>query len=88
VLPSDNRVGVQVGDVNTAGLLGVVEENHPADVGVQKTLADRVRILVSIGESVVDTVTSGPPSNRALDGTAGESSEENTQRKTSAVRTM
>jgi hypothetical protein len=44
-------------------------------VGVEKTLADGVWVLLSIGVAVVSTVLHGPPADRALDGTGTNGSE-------------
>ena len=40
VLPDDNRVLVEVGDVGTASTLRVLLEDHPAEVRVEQTLAN------------------------------------------------
>ena len=66
VLENDDGVLVEIGDVGTADSLGVLLHDHPADVGVEETLADRVGILVGIGVSVVSTVIPGPPTGGTL----------------------
>lgn len=63
VLPDNDGVLVEIGDVGTAGVLRVLLENHPAKVGVEKTLADGVWVLLSIGVTVVSTVLHGPPAD-------------------------
>jgi len=40
VLPDDNGVVVEVGDVGTANSLGVLLHDHPTEMRVEKTLAD------------------------------------------------
>lgn len=73
VLPDDDGVLVEVGDVGTAGALGVLLHDHPAEVRVEETLADRVGILFGVGIAVVSTVTARPPADGALDGTSAHS---------------
>jgi hypothetical protein len=68
VLPDNNGVFVEVGNIGSAGVLGVLLENHPAEMGVEKTLADGVGVLDGVGISVVSTVIPGPPPDRALHG--------------------
>ena len=85
VLPDDDRVFVQVSDVGTALVLGVLLENHPSHVRVEKTLADRVRILFGIGVTVVSAVTSRPPSDGAFDGTGTNGSEVDLERSSGLV---
>jgi hypothetical protein len=63
VLPDDDWVIVEIGDVSTADTLWVLLHEHPAEVGVEETLADRVWVLVGIGVSVMCSVISGPPSD-------------------------
>lgn len=58
VLPDNDAVLVEVGDVSAANSLGVLLHDHPADVGVQETLADRVGVLFGVGVSVVRAVAS------------------------------
>jgi len=69
VLPSDNRIFVEVGDVGAANTLGVLLHDHPAEVRVEETLANGVGILVSVSVAVVGTVIARPPSDGAFDGT-------------------
>ena len=57
VLPNDNGVLVEIGNVGSALLLRVLLEDHPSHVGVHETLADGVGILLGIGVSVVNSVT-------------------------------
>lgn len=56
VLPDDNGVLVQIGDVSATHALGVLLEDHPAKVRVPETLADGVGILLSIGVAVMDAM--------------------------------
>jgi len=58
VLPDDNWIIVQIGNVCTANTLWVLLHEHPSKVGVEKTLADGVWILIGIGVSVVCSVIS------------------------------
>lgn len=68
VLPHDEWVLVEIGDVGAADALGVLVEYHPAHVRVREALLDRVRVLVRVRVSVVGAVAAGPPPDRALDG--------------------
>lgn len=76
VLPDDDRVLVQIGDIGAANALGVLLHDHPAKVGVQEALADGVGVLVGVGVAVVSTVVTAPPADGALDSTATNKSEE------------
>jgi hypothetical protein len=80
VLPDDNGVLVEIGDVSSALAFRVLLEDHPTHVRVHETLANRVGILLGIGISVVNTVTIGPPSDGALDGAGADGSEVNLKR--------
>jgi hypothetical protein len=57
VLPDNDGVLIEIGDVGTALSLRVLLEDHPAHVGVHETFANGVRVLVGIGITVVNTVT-------------------------------
>jgi hypothetical protein len=54
-------------------------------VGVEKTLADGIWILVGVGISVVSTVVSGPPSDRPFNGATADSGKEDLERQSSTV---
>jgi hypothetical protein len=57
VLPDNNGVLVEIGDIGSALSLRVLLQDHPSHVRVHETLADRVRVLVGVGITVVNTVT-------------------------------
>lgn len=57
VLPDNDGILVQVGDVGTTDSLGVLLHDHPANVAVEKTLPHGVGVLLSVGIPVVSTVT-------------------------------
>ena len=88
VLPPDDGILVQIGDVGTANALGVLLHDHPSDVGVDEALADGVGVLLGIGVSVVSTVVTSPPSNGTFDGTTSNGSEVDAEREASGVRAV
>lgn len=57
VLPDNDGVLVEVGDVGSADALGILLHDHPSDVAVQQTLPDGVGVLLCVGVAVVGTVT-------------------------------
>lgn len=63
VLPNDNGILVQVGNVCSANSLGVLLHNHPSQMRVHKTLADTVWVLIGVGITMVSPVVSGPPTD-------------------------
>lgn len=75
MLPYNDGVFVEVSDVGTTSVLGVLLENHPAKMRVEKTLADGVGVLDSVGVSVVSAVIPRPPADRALHGASADGSE-------------
>lgn len=66
MLPDDDRILVKIGDVGSAGTLGVLLEDHPSQVRVEETLSNGVWILFGISVSVVSSVLPGPPSDRTF----------------------
>lgn len=75
MLPDDDGIFVEIGDVGTPDAFGVLLHDHPADVGIEETFADGVRVLVGVCVTVVSAVVASPPSDGSLDRTAAESSE-------------
>ena len=63
VLPDDDWVFVEIGDISSTNSLWVLLHEHPAEVRVEKTFADRVWIFLSVGISVMCSVVSCPPSD-------------------------
>ena len=88
MLPHDDRVIVQIGNVGTTDPLWVLFHDHPAKVRVQETLADRVRVLVGVGVAMVSTVVSRPPADRSLDGTSAKRSQEDLEWESGSVGRM
>lgn len=88
VLPHDDWVCVQVGNVGSANLLWVLLQNHPTEVRVPESLSDRVWILFGVGISMMSSVISRPPSDGALDGTASKGSQDESQDRGGRVRTV
>ena len=80
VLPDNNGVIVEIGDVGAANSLGVLLHEHPAEVGVEQTLPDTVGVLVGVGVAVVSAVVAGPPSDGTLDGATPDGSQEDLER--------
>lgn len=57
VLPNDDGVLVQIGDVGTTNSLRILLHDHPADVAVQKTFPNGIGIFLGVGVSMVSSVT-------------------------------
>jgi hypothetical protein len=86
VLPDNDRVLVEVGDVSAADALGVLLHDHPSEMAVQEALADAVGVLVGVGVAVVGAVVTAPPADGALNGASANGREPDPQRKTGVVR--
>jgi hypothetical protein len=79
VLPNDDRVLVQIRDIRSATVLGILLQDHPHKVRVPHPLHNAVWVLDCIGPSVVCPVLSAPPSNGALDCTTADACEEDSE---------
>jgi hypothetical protein len=85
VLPDNDGVFIQISDVGAADAARVLLHDHPADVAVEKTLADGIGILIGIGVAVVRAVKAGPPSRAAFDGGRATGGEEDLEGQRSLV---
>lgn len=85
MLPDDNGVLVQIGDVGAADTLGVLLHDHPSEMRVEQALANRVGVLVGISVAVVAAMSSTPPPSTALHGASASSNEEDSERKLGLV---
>jgi len=85
VLPDHDWILIEIGDVGTANSLGVLLHQHPAEVRIHKTLANRVWVLVGISVSVMSTMITSPPSDGAFDSTTTDGCEEDSKRKSGGV---
>lgn len=63
VLPDDNWIFIEVGDIGTTDTLRVLFHQHPADVGVEETFTNGVWVVVGVGVAMMSSVVSGPPSH-------------------------
>ena len=63
MLPDNDWVIIQIGDISTANSLRVLLHDHPANVRVEETLSNGVGIFVGVGISVMGSVISRPPSD-------------------------
>jgi hypothetical protein len=86
MLPDNNGILVEIGDVGAADALRVLLHDHPAEMAVEKALADAVGVLGCVGVAVVSAVVTAPPADGALDGTRTDGGEPDPQRKTGVVR--
>lgn len=80
VLPFDDGIMSQVADIGNTRLATRLYQ-HPANVGEPKAFVCIVRVEFSVGVSMVSTVTSRPPFDRALEGASAQDSENVLQRK-------
>ena len=80
MLPDNDGVLVEIGDVGAAGALGVLLEDHPSEMGVEEALVDGVGVLLGVGVAVVGAVLPGPPSNGSLYGTSTDGGEVDLER--------
>lgn len=88
MLPDNDWIFVQVGNVCAADTLGILLHQHPSEVGIEETLADRVRVFVGIGVSMVSTMVTSPPSDGAFDGATTNSCQKDAERKGCGVGSM
>lgn len=58
MLPHHNLVLVEIGHVGSTQLFGVLFEDHPAQVRVKETLADRVGVLLGVRMSMMGSMIS------------------------------
>lgn len=75
MLPLDDWVSREIRDVGSSDLSSRLEK-HPSNVGVPKSLVSVVRIELSVGVSVVSSVSSRPPFDRSFNGSGSSSGEE------------
>ena len=80
VLPDDDGILVEVGDVGAADAAGVLLHDHPADVAVKEALADGVGILLGVGVAMVRTMETRPPASAALDSSGATGGKEDPER--------
>lgn len=76
MLENDDWVRGQVGDISSGFVLWVGLGQHPAHVGVPKTLSGIIWVSVGVCVSVVNSVGVGPPFDGTLHGTSTEKGEE------------
>jgi len=87
VLPSNDLVSRQVGDVGDSDLASWLDD-HPSDVSPPEALVGRVWVELGVGVSVVSSVSPGPPFDGTLDGTGTSHGEEVLQRSRGIVRSV
>lgn len=85
MLPDNDGVFVEIGDISAADTLGVLLHDHPAKMAVQKALTNAVGVLAGIGVAVVGAVITAPPSDRALNSTSTDGGQKDPQRKAGIV---
>lgn len=69
VLPSNDSVAAQVRHIGNTDLASRLDQ-HPADVSPPETFVCGIRVELGVGISVMRSVTSRPPLDRALYGTS------------------
>lgn len=76
VLPDDDGILVQVGDIGPAFVLWVLVQNHPHKMRIPEALHDAVWVLHCVGPSMVCPVFTAPPPDRPLDGATADACKE------------
>ena len=87
VLPADDRVPAQVADICSAGFATRLDQ-HPADVGPEKSAVSVIRIEFGVGVSVVRAMSTRPPFDGAFDGAGASQCEGIFKGLRRVVRTM
>ena len=88
MLPDNNRVLVKIRDISPANPLRILLHQHPAEMGVEKTLANRIWVLVGISVAVMGAMVPGPPSHGSFDSTSANQSEKDPEWECSGIRRM
>lgn len=86
MLPDNNRVFIQVGNIGAANTLRVLLHDHPPQMRVHKTLANTIGVLVGIGITMVSPVVPRPPTDRSFNSTTSNSGKEELERESSRIR--
>jgi len=87
VLPPDDLVSGQVRDVGNSDLASRLDE-HPSYMRPPETLVGRVRVELGVGVSVVCSMASRPPFDRALNSTGAGKGQGVLQRQRGVVRSV
>lgn len=88
VLHADELVGVEIGDIGSTNAFGVLLEDHPTEMGIHQSFADRVRVLFGVCETMMSTMVPRPPSDGSLNSAASESSKDILERSRCGVRSV
>lgn len=88
VLPDDDGVLVEIGDVGASNTLWVLLHKHPSEVGIDQALSNGIGIFFGVGVTMMSSVVSGPPSDGTFDGTTADGSKEDSERQSGRIRGM
>jgi hypothetical protein len=66
MLPNNKRVLIQIGNIRPADTLRVLLHDEPANVRIDETLPDRVRVLDRVRVPMMRAVALRPPTDGAL----------------------
>lgn len=96
MLPDDNRVFIEIRNISPPNSFWVLLHYHPAEVGVEESLADAIWVLVCVGITMMSTVVTSPclyqsesqscimkqhtPAHRSLNRSSANSGQEYSQR--------
>jgi hypothetical protein len=86
VLPDNNRILVQIRDIRSSLILGILLQDHPHEMRIPNPLHNTVRIFRGIRPSMMRSVFTAPPPNGPLHRTSASTSQENPERKASNVK--
>lgn len=60
MLPNHDWIFIEIGDISSSDTLWVLIHEHPAEMRVEQSLSDAVRILVGISVTMMSAMVSGP----------------------------
>jgi len=87
VLPTDDRVAVEIRDISNTRLATGLED-HPTDVRPEEPVVGTIGIEVGVSVTMMSTVAAGPPLDRTLNSTCSSESEKVFERTRSIIGTM
>jgi len=63
VLPDNNGILIEIGNVSTTDTFGILLHDHPANMRIQQAFTDAVWVLGGVGVAVVSAVITAPPAD-------------------------
>ena len=88
VLPNNDGVFVQIGNICPSNAFRILLQDHPSQVRIHQSFADTVRVFFRIRIAMMSSVIARPPTDGSFNSTTSNGGKKHLKRKSGRIRSV